>query len=106
VIAKAFFVAALAMILVTGMTLLLLYWEDRNLIRTLFEVASAFGTVGYSTGDGGVRSFSALFSDFGKWIIILTMFLGRIGPLLIGITAARRPRHEPFRYPEGKVMIG
>lgn len=106
VIAKAFFIATIAMILVTGMTLLLLYSEGQSMIRTLFEVASAFGTVGLSTGDGGVLNFCALFSAFGKVIIILTMFLGRIGPIAIGVTAMQRPRHERFRYPEGKIMIG
>lgn len=105
-IVKAFFIATMAMVLVTGMTLLLLYSEDQNMLRTLFEAASAFGTVGLSTGDGGVLNFCALFSAFGKLLIILTMLLGRIGPLAIGISAIQRPRHERFRYPEGKIMIG
>jgi trk system potassium uptake protein TrkH len=104
-IAKAFLIGTMAMALVTGATLLLLYSEDQNMLRTLFEVASAFGTVGLSTGDGGVLSFSALFSGFGKAVIILTMFLGRIGPLAFGVSA-RPPRPERFRYPEGKIMIG
>jgi len=76
------------------------------MLRTLFEVASAAATVGLSTGDGGVRSFSALFSDFGKAVIVVAMFLGRIGPLAIGVTAMQPPRHERVRYPEGKIMIG
>ncbi|HLB94687.1 MAG TPA: potassium transporter TrkG, partial [Nitrospiria bacterium] len=107
-IAKAFFLATMAMILVTGMTLLLLYSEGQNInmLRTLFEVTSAAGTVGMSTGDGGVLSFSALFSGFGKAVIVLTMFMGRLGPLIIGVTAMQRLRHERFRYPEGKIMIG
>ena len=106
VIAKAFFLAAVGMMLVTGVTLLLLYSEGWPMLRTLFEVTSAAGTVGMSTGDGGSRSFSALFSDFGKGVIIATMFLGRIGPLAIGITSMQRPRHERVRFPEEKIMIG
>ncbi len=106
VIAKAFFLAAIGMMLVTGVTLLLLYSEGQTMLRTLFEVTSAAGTVGMSTGDGGSRSFSSLFSDFGKWVIIATMFLGRIGPLAIGITSMQRPRPERVRFPEEKIMIG
>jgi len=106
VIAKAFFLASLAMILITGMTLVLLYSDHRSLQKTLFEVASASATVGLSTGDGGPRSLAALFGDFGKSILILCMILGRIGPLVIGITALTHIQRSRYRYPEGKVMIG
>jgi trk/ktr system potassium uptake protein len=105
-IAKAFFLAASAMILITGTTLLLLYSEGQTMIRTLFEVTSAAATVGMSTGNGENLSFCALFSDFGKTVIILTMFLGRIGPLVIGITATTHVQRSRYRYPEGKIMIG
>lgn len=106
VIAKAFFLAGTAMILVTGLTLLLLYSEGQDMLRTLFEVTSAAGTVGISTGDAGSRSFSALFSPLGKSVIILAMILGRIGPLAIGITSLGRPGHDRVRFPKGKIMIG
>ncbi len=106
VVANAFFLAALAMILVTGETLLLLYTEEKEFLPTLFEVTSAAGTVGMSTGDGLGRSFCALFSDFGKSVIVVTMLLGRIGPLLIGMSALSQTRRARFRYPEEKVMIG
>lgn len=105
VVAKAFFLAALVIIWITGVTLLLLYFEGGNMLRTLFEATSAFGTVGLSTGDGGVLSFSALFSGLGKMAIIITMWFGKIGPLATGVTAIGH-RHERFRYPEGKIMIG
>ena len=106
VVAKAFFLASLAMILVTGVTLALLYSDHQSLQKTLFEVASASGTVGLSTGDGGPRSLAAQFGDFGKSVLILCMILGRIGPVVIGITAMTYVQRSRFRYPEGKVMIG
>jgi len=106
VVAKAFFLASLAMILVTGVTLVLLYSEHQTLQKTLFEVASAAGTVGFSVGDGGTRSLAALFGDFGKSLLILCMVLGRIGPLAIGITSLSHVQRSRYRYPEGKVMIG
>ena len=106
IISRAFFLAFLAMLFVTGFTLVLLYVEEKGFISTLFEVASGMATVGLSTGDGGVRSLSALFNDFGKLVMILAMFIGRLGPLAIGIGALGTPRHERYRYPEEKVIIG
>jgi trk system potassium uptake protein TrkH len=103
---RAFSVALLAFFLTTGMTLVLQVSEDRDFLRTLFEVASAFGTVGLSTGDGGVLSYTALFSDFGKLIIILTMLIGRIGPLTFGVALIRTEEHRHFRYPPERVLIG
>lgn len=55
---RAFSLALLAFFLTTGMTLILEVSEERDFLRTLFEVASAFGTVGLSTGDGGVLSYT------------------------------------------------
>lgn len=106
IISRAFFLAFQAMLLVTGFTLVLLYTEEKSFIFTLFEVASGMATVGLSTGDGGARSLSAVFSDFGKLVMVLAMFIGRLGPLVIGIGAVGTPRHERYRFPEEKVIIG
>ncbi|MEE4379398.1 MAG: potassium transporter TrkG [Candidatus Competibacteraceae bacterium] len=52
--------------------------------KVLFEVVSAFGTVGLSMGfPQGPSSFSALLSDTSKYLIMVTMFFGRIGPLVL-----------------------
>lgn len=53
--------------------------EDAPFKEILFEVASALGTVGLSTG------ITALLTPFGKFIIITLMFVGRLGPLAFGI---------------------
>jgi trk system potassium uptake protein TrkH len=103
---RAFSVTMLAFFLVTGMTLILEVSEGREFLRTLFEVVSAFGTVGLSTGDGGVLSFTALFSDFGKLMIILTMLIGRIGPLTVGVALIRLEETRRYRYPPERVLIG
>ena len=103
---RAFSVALLAFFLTTVMTLILEASEGREFLRTLFEVVSAFGTVGLSTGDGGVLSFTALFSDFGKLMIILTMLIGRIGPLTVGVALIRLEETRRFRYPPERVLIG
>lgn len=104
-VARAFQLALMAFLLATGVTLAILLLENRVFLNTLFEVMSAFGTVGLSMGDGGVLSYSALFSDAGKLLIILTMFVGRIGPLTIGAALVQQ-RHVRYRLPEGKCLIG
>jgi trk system potassium uptake protein TrkH len=103
---RAFSVALLAFTLTTGMTLILQVSDRQDFLRTLFEVASAFGTVGLSTGDGGVLSFSALFTDFGKVMVILTMLIGRIGPLTVSVALVRLDETRRFRYPPERVLIG
>lgn len=69
-------------------------------MQLFFEVTSAFGTVGLSTG------ITPLLSPLGKWIIILTMYLGRIGPLTLAMAIALRPVVAEYKYPEEKVMVG
>lgn len=55
-----------------------------NFQKVLFEVVSAFGTVGLTMGfRDGVTSFTAIFSDSSKILIIITMLVGRVGPLAI-----------------------
>lgn len=105
-IAKAYLIAAMAFIVVVISTLLLLLEEKANYLNTLFEAVSAFGTVGLSVGDGGVRSLSALFSDMGKLTIVLTMYIGRVGPLTMGMAVVKKAEVVDIRYPEGKVLIG
>lgn len=55
-----------------------------NFLKVAFETFSAFGTVGLSMGfTGGVTSLSAIFSVPSKLLIILTMLVGRLGPLTL-----------------------
>jgi len=107
-VANAFLLAFLAFALVTGATLLVLAVEQlsfEHFLPVLFEVSSAFGTVGLSTGNGGALSYAATFGDFGKMIIILMMFIGRLGPITIGMLVVARTESR-VRYPEEKVLIG
>jgi trk system potassium uptake protein TrkH len=104
-VAKAFLLTTLAVIFCTVMNHFIITTQDTQYLPSVFEVTSAFGTVGLSVGDGGVRSFAALFTPVGKFIIILTMFVGRLGPLTLAVAMTRQVR-ERFRYPEGRVIIG
>jgi trk system potassium uptake protein TrkH len=55
-----------------------------NFTKIMFEVFSAFGTVGMTMGfAGGVTSFAAILTPMSKLLLILTMLIGRIGPLTL-----------------------
>jgi len=70
-----------------------------TLVDLFFEQISAFGTVGLSTG------YTPHLTSAGKLWIMITMFVGRLGPLTLALSLARREISE-VRYPEGRVMIG
>ncbi len=68
-------------------------------LELFFEVISAFGTVGFTTG------ITADLSIIGKVIITCIMFVGRLGPLLVGIALSRSIKYHYF-YAEEDIMIG
>ena len=97
---KATGVAFLSVLLVAVLFLALLLVEDHAPLRLLFEVVSAFATCGLSTGITGSLTGA------GKVLIILAMFVGRIGPLTLALAMARTARRSPVSLPEERVMIG
>lgn len=107
-VAKAFFISLIAFLglnLVAGMVLLT---DGRDLVPTLFETTSAFGTVGLSMGEHDSNvALSAFFTVPGKLLIAGMMFMGRVGPLTLALAlAARASMKAKIRYPEGKILIG
>ncbi len=105
VISRSLLIVALAMMVVTILSLMLLILEEYPYLTTLFEVTSAFGTVGLSVGDGGVRSLSALFTPWGKLCICFAMYAGRLGPLTLAVAVISK-KETRYRYPEGRIVIG
>ncbi len=74
--------------------------ESRGMfIELMFEVTSAFGTTGLSMG------ITDSLSNMGRLIITILMFIGRLGPLMIGI-AISRGLSAKYEYAEENVMIG
>jgi len=69
-------------------------------VEILFEVVSAFGTVGLSLG------ITAGLTAIGKIIIVLVMYTGRLGPMLIALAISPREKRARFKYAEEQVMIG
>ena len=68
-------------------------------MELLFEVVSAFGTVGLSTG------VTEELSTAGKLILTFVMFVGRLGPLVIAVAVSRRTVSH-YHYAEEDIMIG
>lgn len=107
VVARAFAVIVIAFFAVNAVALTLLVVEGRDMLTTLFETTSAFGTVGLSMGAAGsALSLSGLYGSAGKLLIMGMMFIGRVGPLTLAIALAGGAAAPRLRYPEGKVMIG
>lgn len=73
--------------------------NEEQFLSLAFEVCSAFGTVGLSMGATGTLDGS------GRAVIILTMFLGRVGPLVLGFFLATQVQPR-VRYPKGQVYLG
>lgn len=86
--------------LALGGALLISLAQDFELTDLLFEVMSAMGTVGMTTGiTRDLSSFSAL-------IITLLMYLGRVGSISFAMALLERRAHSPVRCPEEAVTIG
>lgn len=103
-ISRAFLLVVFAAIFLTVINHFIIITQETHYLPAMFEVVSAFGTVGLSVGDGGARSLSALFTPLGKFAISFTMFVGRVGTLTLAIAITRKV-DERFRYPEGRVII-
>ena len=98
---KAFCVIFAALILITAVTFILTLTENAGFLPLLFEVTSAFGTVGLTTG------ITTSLSSVGKLILACTMFAGRLGPLTLATALSIRHRGpEAVHYPEERVGIG
>ena len=85
-------------IVLIGLFLASITYEG-DFLDLLFEVCSAFGTVGLSRGATGELD------DFGRAVIILIMFVGRLGPLTLAFFLATQTKPK-VGYPEGKVLLG
>lgn len=94
-------VVLLLAITLTGTSIVLLsITEDASLIAIIFEVASAFGTCGASMG------ITSQLSTFGKSLIILLMFIGRIGILSFLLVVSNNKKEPNFHYPKERIIIG
>lgn len=98
---KANTIVLMSMFLICISTFLLTITEpDVSFLKLAFEEVSAFGTVGLSTG------ITANLSYAGKIIIILSMFIGRIGTLTLAIAISKQVKTNNYKYPNANISIG
>ena len=106
VVRRAILIFIISFLWIFVATLLFVIIEKDNLggndivIRSLFEITSAFGTVGLSTG------ITPHLTTPGKVLLIITMFAGRVGPLTLALAVAINEEKTTFIYPEERVMVG
>ncbi len=104
---KAITVIGLMLVLWFSVATLLEFTETGSLFQytfmdLLFETASGLGTVGLTTG------ITPFLSPIGKILIMLCMFIGRLGPISIAVALQRKMHasEESIHYPEEDVLIG
>lgn len=97
---KAITVTLMSAAFVFTMAVLLTLTEGTRFLPALFEITSAFGTVGLSTG------LTPDLSVAGRVIVLLTVFSGRVGLLTVAFGLTRRYRPSAIRCPEERLYIG
>jgi len=102
IVQKAFTLTFVALTVVVLLTGILSMTEDRPFLPILFEVVSAFSTTGWSMG------ITPTMTNFGKFALVLAMFMGRIGPLTLAFALTKRAAMSQahIKYPEERIMIG
>jgi potassium uptake TrkH family protein len=97
---QALTLALLAVAIVVLPTLWMTALSPFNVDQILFEVTSAFTTTGLSTG------ITAQLAWYHQVVLVLLMFIGRLGPITLGTALALRARRRLYRLPESAPIIG
>ena len=98
---RAYLILSVSAAFVFLVVMLLSITEDgADTLAVIFETVSAFGTCGLSLG------ITSALSPLGQLIIAATMFIGKLGPLMIGVTMAQGSENDLYRYARERVTIG
>jgi trk system potassium uptake protein TrkH len=101
IVSKAVAIVLLAVVLVLAGTLILTRTESKPFMDLLFEVISAFGTVGLT------RGITPSLSVAGKLVIAFMMFVGRVGPVSLAVALTGKGKESGrIRYPQEKISVG
>ncbi|MCY8224948.1 TrkH family potassium uptake protein [Bacillus haynesii] len=98
-IIRSLAISTISVLLILTAVFFLNITEPKPFLAILFEVVSAFGTVGLSMG------ITADLSPIAKMLIIFIMFLGKLGPLTLAFSLAR-PEQENIRYSSEDILTG
>jgi len=97
---NVFLITSIYLLFCLVISLLMLYIEKGEFEKILFETFSAIGTVGLSTG------ITPHLSVFGKILITISMFVGRLLPLSLAIIGSREILKAKIHFPEEKIVLG
>ncbi|MDO5715821.1 MAG: TrkH family potassium uptake protein [Tissierellia bacterium] len=89
-----------AIVISVSMGITLIEGENFQFLDILFETVSAFGTVGVT------RGITIHLHDLSKMIIVIVMFMGRIGPTTLVIALIQQKTARYTKYAEGKIIVG
>lgn len=98
-IIRSLAISTISVLLILAAVFILNMTEPKPFLAILFEVVSAFGTVGLSMG------ITADLTPIGKIMIIFIMFLGKLGPLTLAFSLAK-PEQENIRYSSEDILTG
>lgn len=98
---RAFAILCISLIVIGFAILALLIFEPQgtDLLSVVFECFSAYSTVGLSL------SFTPTLTEPSKYVLIATMFIGRIGMLNLMIGMLRQINHQFYEYPKENILI-
>ncbi len=98
---KTSVIFSLSLTLVCFSTFLMLITDPQfSVIQIMFEVVSAFATVGFSTGITPFLSIS------GKLILSVLMIIGRLGALTLVLALRKTQEKQLYKYPDERVLLG
>ncbi|MEY4494156.1 MAG: hypothetical protein RL570_271 [Actinomycetota bacterium] len=97
---QALTIVSLTTFVIIGSVMLMRLTTNFDLDQILFEVVSATGTVGLSTG------ITADLPDHAKFLMSLLMLFGRLGPIVVATSLAMRRTRRHFEYPKERPLIG
>ena len=98
---KAFSLSIIGLALVFIVSTILSYTQpSEKYIDVLYEAASAFGTVGLTTG------VTQRLGTISKIVVMITMYLGRVGPITVVLAFINNKNKRVYKYPETKILIG
>ena len=97
---QALTVALLSLGAVIGGSVVMVWITNLPLVQVLFDVTSAFGTCGLSMG------ITPSLPPAGQILLMLLMFIGRVGTVTVASALALRTRHRHYHLPEERPIVG
>lgn len=100
VVRKALTIFTISIIWILFVTFILSVIENKRIVDLLFETTSAFATVGLT------RGITPRLSTIRKSLIIITMFIGRLGPMELAYAISKNKKIRSYKEANGNIMVG